>query len=468
MKKKLNFFDLLVVAFGAMIGWGWVVSSGSWIQDGGVLGTVVGFLIAGIMIFLVGLVYSELTTAIPVTGGERVFSLRAFGPTGSFICTWALILSYIGVVCFEAVSLPTILQYIFPSIGNCVLYSIAGFEITLPWLLISIVFSVLIGLINIFGIKKAALLQKILTILIALVGLTLIISSFFSGNSSNLSSQLFTGGSAGEKISGILKVAVVAPFFLFGFDVIPQTSGEMNVPLKRIGIVMLSSIILAVLFYSGVTLAIGKIFNSGEIAESLSQSGLVTADAMAKSLNSQKASIILIIGGLCGILTSWNSFLIGGSRAIYSMSDANLIPGRFSCVHKKYDSPYLAIIFVTLITIISAFFGRTMLTWIVNSATFACSIAYLIVVISFMVLRKKEPNLERPFKIKHPIMIGILAAIMCVFIILLYIIPNTGASLCWQEWIIVGIWILLGLVFYSISKLSKKDRFGYSESDLKN
>lgn len=468
MKKKLNFFDLLVVAFGAMIGWGWVVSSGSWIQDGGVLGTVIGFLIAGIMIFLVGLVYSELTTAIPVTGGERVFSLRAFGPTGSFICTWALILSYIGVVCFEAVSLPTILQYIFPSIGNNVIYSIAGFEITLPWLLISIAFSFLIGLVNIFGIKKAALLQKILTILIALIGLILIISSFFTGSTSNISSQLFVGGNVGEKLSGILKITVVAPFFLFGFDVIPQTSGEMNVPLKKIGIVMLSSIVLAVLFYSGVTLAIGKIFNSAEIASSLSETGLVTADAMAKSLNSQKASIILIVGGLCGILTSWNSFLIGGSRAIYSMSDANLIPGRFSVVHKKYDSPYLAIIFVTVISIISAFFGRTMLTWIVNSATFSCSIAYLIVVISFMVLRKKEPNLYRPFKIKHPILVGILAAIMCIFIISLYIIPNTGASLCWQEWIIVGVWFLLGVLFYIISRIKKKKKFGYSESDLRN
>ena len=86
-KKVLNIWDVLVVAFGAMIGWGWVVSSGGWIQSGGVLGTIIGFIIGGLMIFFVGLTYAELTPAMPKTGGEHLFSFKAFGPTGSFICT---------------------------------------------------------------------------------------------------------------------------------------------------------------------------------------------------------------------------------------------------------------------------------------------------------------------------------------------------------------------------------------------
>ncbi|MDD3240942.1 MAG: amino acid permease, partial [Lachnospira sp.] len=63
--KVLNTGDVLVTAFGAMIGWGWVVSSGGWIQSAGALGTALGFLIGGIMIYFVGMVYAELTTAIP-------------------------------------------------------------------------------------------------------------------------------------------------------------------------------------------------------------------------------------------------------------------------------------------------------------------------------------------------------------------------------------------------------------------
>ena len=111
-KKKSEFdkvfsaWDILVIAFGAMIGWGWVVSTGDWIGRGGVLGAVIGFAIGGIMVFFVGLTYAELTAAMPQCGGEHVFSYKAMGPVGSFICTWAIILGYVSVVCFEACALP--------------------------------------------------------------------------------------------------------------------------------------------------------------------------------------------------------------------------------------------------------------------------------------------------------------------------------------------------------------------------
>ena len=75
--KVLGAWDILVIAFGAMIGWGWVVSSGNWIESGGVLGAAIAFAIGGIMIFFVGLTYAELTAAMPQCGGEHVFSYRA-------------------------------------------------------------------------------------------------------------------------------------------------------------------------------------------------------------------------------------------------------------------------------------------------------------------------------------------------------------------------------------------------------
>ena len=71
--KVLGAWDILVIAFGAMIGWGWVVSSGSWIQKGGVVGASIAFAIGGVMIFFIGLTYAELTAAMPQCGGEHVF-----------------------------------------------------------------------------------------------------------------------------------------------------------------------------------------------------------------------------------------------------------------------------------------------------------------------------------------------------------------------------------------------------------
>lgn len=83
--KVLGAWDILVIAFGAMIGWGWVVSSGDWIGTVGVFGAALGFVIGGIMVFFVGLTYAELTGAMPQCGGEHVFSHRAMGPMGSFV-----------------------------------------------------------------------------------------------------------------------------------------------------------------------------------------------------------------------------------------------------------------------------------------------------------------------------------------------------------------------------------------------
>ena len=123
--KVLGAWDILVIAFGAMIGWGWVVSSGDWIGMGGVVGAALGFVIGGIMVFFVGLTYAELTGAMPQCGGEHVFSHRAMGPMGSFVCTWMIILGYVSVVCFEACALPTIITYIFPSFLKGYLYTVA-------------------------------------------------------------------------------------------------------------------------------------------------------------------------------------------------------------------------------------------------------------------------------------------------------------------------------------------------------
>ena len=450
----------MVVAFGAMIGWGWVVSSGQWITNGGVLGTVIGFIIGGIMIYFVGLCYAELTTAMPKCGGEHVFSYKAFGSIGAYICTWSIILSYIGVVCYEAVSFPTILQYVFPEIARGYLYSVGGFDIYLTWLLIAIGMALLILFLNIIGMKKAARFQKILTCVIAAVGIALVAGSAYSGNASNLQNQLLIGDTSGKIIQNIAKVAIMTPFFLFGFDVIPQAAEEINVPLKKLGKMMILSIIMAVSFYVLVVLAVGYVMDAEQIKISMSSAtGLVTADAMGIAFNNANMAKVLIIGGLCGIVTSWNSFLIGGSRALYSMSVSYMLPRKFAVLHKKYNTPVNSLLLIGALSVISPFFGRSMLIWIVDAGNFACCFAYCIVSLSFIVLRKKEADMERPYKVKHYKLVGIVAVIMSGTMSAMYIIPETNCTLVWQEWVIVGGWILLGVIMAYISKRKYGDKF---------
>ena len=458
-QKVLRTRDVIMLAFGAMIGWGWVVSSGQWIQAGGVLGTVFGFIIGGIMIYLVGLTYAELTPAMPKSGGAMNFSYAAFGATGSYITIWALALSYIGVVCFEACSFATIMQYVIPDFLQGYLYTVAGYDVYLSWVAVAIIASALILYINYIGTKSAAKFQNILTCIIAGVGLVLVAGSSVTGNIENLTTQAFVGDNTGSIISNILKVAIMTPFFLFGFDIIPQAAEEINVPLKRLGRLMVLSIALAVVFYTMVVIAIGFVMNPAQIQASMESTGMVTADAIAVAFSNEAMTKVLIIGGLCGIVTTWNSFLIGGSRVLFSMSKVRMLPSIFSRLHSKYNTPYIAILFLGITSMIAPFFGRVMLVWIVDAANFACCLAYCLVALSFLVLRKKKPNMPRPFRVNNGSLIGVLATIMAGFMAVMYIIPGTNCSLIWQEWIIVGGWTVMGLLLAFRAKRMYKDKF---------
>ena len=458
--KVLNAWDILVIAFGAMIGWGWVVSTGGWIEKGGVIGAALGFAIGGIMIFFVGLTYAELTAAMPQCGGEHVFSYRAMGATGSFICTWMIVLGYVSVACFEACAFPTIITYLWPGFLKGYMYTVAGFDIYASWLITAIVIAFLIMLINIIGAKTAAILQTVLTCIIGGAGILLIVASVINGTVDNLDGQIFAGTTAGVNIKAIIGVAAMSPFYFIGFDVIPQAAEEINVPPKKIGNILILSVVLAVIFYAFVIIAVGFVMNPGDIIASQEATGLVTADAMAAAFNTKIMAKVIIVGGMCGIVTSWNSFLLGGSRAMYSMAESYMIPKFFAKLHPKHKTPVNALILIGILTMLALFAGRKMLVWISDAGNFGCCFAYCMVALSFMILRKKEPDMPRPYKVPCYKFFGTMAVIMSGFMVAMYCIPGSGGNLILQEWLMVLGWSALGVVFYVVCKVKYKESFG--------
>ena len=458
--KVLNAWDILVIAFGAMIGWGWVVSTGGWIEKGGVIGAALGFAIGGIMIFFVGLTYAELTAAMPQCGGEHVFSYRAMGATGSFICTWMIVLGYVSVACFEACAFPTIITYLWPGFLKGYMYTVAGFDIYASWLITAIVIAFLIMMINIIGAKTAAILQTVLTCIIGGAGILLIVASVINGTVDNLDGQIFAGTTTGVNIKAIIGVAAMSPFYFIGFDVIPQAAEEINVPPKKIGNILILSVVLAVIFYAFVIIAVGFVMNPGDIIASQEATGLVTADAMAAAFNTKIMAKVIIVGGMCGIVTSWNSFLLGGSRAMYSMAESYMIPKFFAKLHPKHKTPVNALILIGILTMLAPFAGRKMLVWISDAGNFGCCFAYCMVALSFMILRKKEPDMPRPYKVPCYKFFGTMAVIMSGFMVAMYCIPGSGGNLILQEWLMVLGWSALGVVLYVVCKVKYKESFG--------
>ena len=458
--KVMGAWDILVIAFGAMIGWGWVINSGDWITTAGFAGSIIAMLIGGVMVFFVGLTYAELTSAMPQCGGEHVFRYRAMGPTGSFVCTWMIILGYVATSAFEATALPTVITYLFPEFNQVYLYSIAGKDIYLTTILLGVGVAVLITFINIRGAKTAAILQTVLTAIIAIAGILLVVGSAVNGDGANITGQMWESGT-GTTLGSVFKVACMTPFLFIGFDVIPQAAEEINVPYKKIGKIMLLSIFLAVAWYLLIIFAVCYIMPQSAIAQEMSsQNGLVSAKAIEIAFRSPLMGKVLIIGGLCGIITSWNSFLMGGSRALYSMGESLMIPKMFGKLG-KHKTPEAAIILCGIACVVAPFFGRGVLVWLVDAASFGCVIAYMFVSISFCILRKKKPEMARPYKVKAGRFVGVMAVLMAGFMTLLYIVPASfSAALVWQEWIVVGIWLALGAFFYFYSKKKYGAEFG--------
>ena len=458
--KVMGAWDILVIAFGAMIGWGWVINSGDWITTAGFAGSIIAMLIGGVMVFFVGLTYAELTSAMPQCGGEHVFSYRAMGPTGSFVCTWMIILGYVATSAFEATALPTVITYLFPEFNQVYLYSIAGKDIYLTTILLGVGVAVLITFINIRGAKTAAILQTVLTAIIAIAGILLVVGSAVNGDGANITGQMWESGT-GTTLGSVFKVACMTPFLFIGFDVIPQAAEEINVPYKKIGKIMLLSIFLAVAWYLLIIFAVCYIMPQSAIAQEMSsQNGLVSAKAIEIAFRSPLMGKVLIIGGLCGIITSWNSFLMGGSRALYSMGESLMIPKMFGKLG-KHKTPEAAIILCGIACVVAPFFGRGVLVWLVDAASVGCVIAYMFVSISFCILRKKKPEMARPYKVKAGRFVGVMAVLMAGFMTLLYIVPASfSAALVWQEWIVVGIWLALGAFFYFYSKKKYGAEFG--------
>ncbi|GGB62194.1 amino acid permease [Virgibacillus dakarensis] len=440
--KILGNKDVLALAFGAMIGWGWVVTAGLWVTEAGSLGAILAFAIGGILVIFVGLTYAELASALPLAGGEHVYSYKAMGRLASFVTTWAIILGYVSVVAFEAVALPTVFEYLIPNYSQGYLYTIAGWDVTATWAGIGIVGSLIITWINYRGIKFSTAIMFILTLLIAIAGILLITGSTVGGNVTNMQ-PLFEKG-----IAGLLTVIIMTPFMFVGFDVIPQAAEEINLPQKRIGQLLIFSVLLAVVWYIAVIFGVSRILTPAEISES----NLVTADAMAKAFgDSQLMGNILVLGGVGGILTSWIGFYVGGSRAIYALANAGMLPKSLGELHPKYKTPHKAILLIGGLSTVSPLLGRRALVWFVDAGGLGLVVAWLMVAISFIILRKKDPDMKRPFKLPGGTFLGWIAVVLALGISILYM-PGMPSALVWPyEWAIVGLWIIFGAILYKVS-----------------
>lgn len=437
MSRVLGRFDVLAVAFGAMIGFGWIVLTGGFLKEAGTLGAVLAFVLGGIVVLLVGLCYAELVAAMPHVGGEHNYVLRAMGSRPAFFTSWTLVLGYVSVVAFEAVALPQTLLYLFPDMLAGRLWTVADYDVYASWVAVGVGAAVVITALNYVGVRPAAMFQTVAVGFLLLVGAAMIAGSVVGGAGDNMQ-PLFNGG-----VTGVIGVLVATPFLFVGFDVIPQSAEEVNLEYRQIGVVLLVSVLMAIGWYVMVMLTVGSALPVGELASS----DLAAADAMSALWGSPTMGTVLVIGGIAGILTSWNGFLIGASRLVFAMARSGMLPGWFGRLHPRYRTPGNAILFIGALSVIAPLFGQPTLVWLVDAGGLAIVAAFLMVSLSFVVLRRREPGMERPFRTPGGLAVGVLAVLAAGGMAFLFM-PGQAAALIWPyEWVIVGVWTLVGLFF---------------------
>ena len=438
--------EVLALSFGAMIGWSWVLLTGHWIATAGSVGAIAAFVIGGVAIALIGLLYSELAAAMPRAGGEHVYTHRALGRHASFACSWALLMAYGTVAMFESVALPTALQFLWPNLQLATLWQVAGADVDLAFVLIGTGSAALMTWVNLRGIKTAAIVQSIVTALILLSGAVLVSGAGLFGDWHTLapsSADVFTG------TAGLAAVVMIVPAMLVGFDVIPQSAEEIDVPPKWLGTLLIISVLMAVLWY---VLIVAAVATSG-VAVDAQPGDLATAQA-AQSLwgaigSGGWASTLLVIGGIGGIMTSWNAFIIGGSRVMFAMAHSGWLPAGYKTLHPAHRTPHLAILTIGALTCLSPLFGRTILVWLVDAGSFAIVVAFVFVAIAFLVLRWREPDMDRPFRVPAGGWVGG-AALLCALGLLSLFLPGSPSALGWPaEWLIVLSWAVVGVLVWT-------------------
>ena len=422
------------MAFGTMIGWGWIMLSGQWAATAGMLGAISAYVVGAILCIFVGLVYAELTPAIPFTGGSVVFSYKAMGYWPSVFAGLATAFAYLGVAAWEGPAFATALNYVIPipEIGR--LWEIQGSDVYASVCLVSIIASVIITLVNYFGARQAAVFQTIATLGLIAVGIIFLTGGVAFGDT-EYTKPFFTS------FSGFAAVLLMVPAMFVGFDVIPQSASEMDVPLKKIPSILIISICMAAAWYMLMILA-----TCLSAPENVRVNGVIpVADAMAYAFGSPIWGKVCIIGAICGILTSWNGFLYGGARVLYSLANAKMLPGFLAKIHPKYHTPSNAVLFCGALSTFSCLLGSGALTWFVNASSFGVVLVYLMVSLSFIFLRVKQPQLERPYKIKYAKVVGTMSVGVSLFFAYLYL-PMGPSPLQPIEWVFVCGWFALGLI----------------------
>jgi amino acid transporter len=465
LKKQLNPLSIWAIAFGCIIGWGSFINPGKkFLFNSGVAGTGIAMILGAITMIIIAFSYAYMVPKHPKAGGEFTFAKACFGKTAAFVCGWFLLAAYLTNVPMNSTAIGLIVDGIFGSVLKWGFhYSIAGFEVWLGEIVLASGILIFFGILNILGVKKAGFVQTILACLLIVSVFSLFISALASPYATieNMSpfwgfdkqAAIEAGGydaSHAVKESGIagsiLATFAIAPWAFVGFDTIPQAAEEFKFSYKKIIFIMIIAITFGAFVYiSNNTIAAAALENWPDLivnSESTPWLLLVAAERMLGTFG----KVLVGVAVSCAVLSGIMGFYLASSRLIYSMSKDGYLPKTFGKIDSKYGTPKNAIIFCIIISLAGPVLGREALSWFVDMSAIGASIGFLFTCLSTLTTLKNDLDGKAFLKV-----FAILGTIFsCAFIVLQLVpIPGLdGVHFGWQSYVMLGIWVLLGVAFF--------------------
>ena len=349
------------------------------LAEGGFGGLLIaGVVIAGMYLAMV-LGMAEMSSALPAAGGGYTFARRALGPWGGFATGTAILIEY-------AIAPAAIATFI----GSYV-ESLNLFGITDGWWVYLAVYAIFIG-IHLTGAGEALKAMFVITA-IALVGLVIFavsaIGLFDAGNLTDIAATDAAGASSFLPFGafGIWAAVPFAIWFFLAVEGVPLAAEEAREPEKNVprGIII-SMLILIVTGATVLFLATGALG-----AESLSTSG----NPLVEALGDGTAAKVVNYIGLAGLVASFFSIMYAYSRQTFALSRAGYLPTNLSVTNSR-KAPTLALIVPGVIGFVLSLTGEGAM--LLNMAVFGAAVSYVLMMVSHIVLRRREPEMKRPYR----------------------------------------------------------------------
>ncbi len=445
LRRSLGAANLVGLGIGAIIGTGIFVLTGVAAANYAGPALTISFVISALGCLFAGLCYAEFASMIPVAGSAYAYSYSTLGEFIAWFIGWDLILEYLFAAGTVAVGWSGYVSSFFEGIGIHIPYSISqspfGFSTQEGWYMTGSIINFpaifiisLMTVLLVLGIKQSATLNNIIVFIKVAVILLFIgfgISYISVDNWVPYIPEETSPGHFG--ISGILRGAGVIFFAYIGFDAVSTVAQEAKNPQKDMPKGILFSLLICTILYIAVTAILTGMVHYSELDHPAPIAYAI--DKVGGGL--QWLSPFVKIGAIAGLSSVVLVMMLGQSRIFYSMSRDGLLPKLFSGVHKQYGTPYKSTILTGSVSALVA--GLLPINILGELVSIGTLMAFVIVCVSIIVLRKTNPGINRPFRTPWVPLVPLLGAGICLVQMI---------SLPWDTWLRLIVWMAIGFVIY--------------------